>query len=74
MYGPAEAEDVAGAAKTTAATNDADADADIEEDIESEIRKELDGLRTSKHRALFRPVKVDVQCGKDGRFLPERRA
>jgi hypothetical protein len=71
MYGPAEAEDVAGAAKTTAATA---ADADIEADIESEIRKELDGLRTSKHRALFRPVKVDVQCGKDGRFLPERRA
>lgn len=25
-------------------------------------------MKTSKHRRLFHPVKVDVQCGKDGVF------
>ena len=40
------------------------ANADGDADIEAEISRELKGLRSSKHRSLFQPVRVDVQCGK----------
>ena len=33
-------------------------------DIEKEINEEIMGLREAKKEALFRPVKIDVQCGK----------
>lgn len=32
-------------------------------DIEKEINEEITGLREAKKEALFRPVKIDVQCG-----------
>lgn len=42
----------------------APADGDGDGDIEAEISKELDGLRNSRRRALFQPVRLDVKCGK----------
>jgi len=33
------------------------------EDIEAEIKREVEAIRKLKTKALFRPIKIDVQCG-----------
>lgn len=61
LYGSVEEEDVVA---TSRIGPDGDAD------IEAEISKELDGLRNSRRRALFHPVRLDVNCGKYGNVFP----
>ena len=41
-----------------------DSNADTEADIEAEIRKEVQGMKSAvtKKKALFQPVKMDIQC------------
>lgn len=63
LYGPVE-EDKAGTGSIGPADGDGDGD------IEAEIRKELDGLRTSRRRALFHPVRLDINCGKYENIFP----
>lgn len=66
LYGPLEEGDGAGTGKIGPADGDGDGDGDIE----AEISKELEGLRSSKRRALFQPVRLDVNCGKSENILP----
>lgn len=33
-------------------------------DIEAEIDNEVQSLRSLKKKALFQPVRIDIQCGK----------
>ncbi len=45
--------------------NEADDDDDNDaEDIEAEIKREVEAIRKPKKDALFRAIKIDVQCGK----------
>lgn len=62
LYGPGEEDDEAHTGRI--------APADGEADIEAEISKELDGLRNSRRRALFHPVRLDVNCGTHGNVSP----
>ena len=64
LYGPVEEGDEAGMGKIGPADGDGDSD------IEAEISKELEGLRSSKRRALFQPVRLDVNCGKYENVFP----
>ena len=37
-------------------------------DIEDDISKEITAMKNEKNHALFQPVKIDIQCGKQGHF------
>lgn len=54
MYGiTADGSDVATGSKVCA-----------EMDIEAAIKQEVEGMKNAKQEGLFRPVRIDIACGK----------